>query len=542
MTPPPRSSRVMTRPAPPRPGRRGLASGYGPAPQPPGSAPSPPPCRHPRDSRMAGEARRVLTDRKDQTIGPDPADPSRAAAIRDPDSSRARRRAGRRPGDGRAGGSLHHAGRAGVAADPRSPRSGRPGRRAGPAAPAAPAPGPAGRGDARIGRCRTGRDGARRPAGDGARGRRDHARGRGGVRAPGPGHRRHRAGRPRAGADARRGARGAAGADAVSGGDRDRGVHQPGPGRPRADPAPAAGRGRRGGSGLPAGSLWGRAVPHARAGRGDRPAPLPGAGPPVRPGGGRCRHLRLPRARRGSLPGPGRPGAGPAAALARAAARGHRQLPDRRRARYRVGQLAACAPVPLADRDPARGVAGRGRLRRGGPPPHRAGGGAGRAERLFPGPAVPALPDRRGSGRRRLPGRRHRGAAGRADPRPGRHRPGRGPPRGAGASRPGPAGHRGPGLARPGTGSPGREPTRSPGSPPMRRRSAPASWIMSTPRSATTATPRRSPGCCAGSRTGGPEPTASELCSPAPHPRPRSSPRSPARRCPVTSRACPARK
>ena len=210
-------------------------------------------------------------------------------------------------------------------------------------------------------------------AGGGARGRRDHAGGRGGVRAPGPVHRRHRAGRPGSGADARRGAGGPAGADAVPGGDRNQGVHQPGRGRPRADPAAAAGRGRRGASGLPAGGLRGRAVPHARAGRRDRPAPLPGAGPPVRSRGGRGRHLRLPRARRGPLPGPGRPGAGPAAALAGAAARRHRQLPDRRRARYRMGQLAVRDPVTLADRDPARGVAGRGRLRRGGPPPHRAG-------------------------------------------------------------------------------------------------------------------------------------------------------------------------
>ena len=67
------------------------------------------------------------------------------------------------------------------------------------------------------------------------------------------------------------------------------------------------------------------------------------------------------------------------------------------------------------------------------------------------------------------------------------------------------------------------------------RRSAPASSIISTPRSGTTATPRRSAGCCTGSTSGGPEPTASEPCSPAPHPRPRSSPHSPARRCPATS-------
>ena len=222
-----------------------------------------------------------------------------------------------------------------------------------------------------MGRCRTAREGALRPAGGGAGGRRDHARGRGGVRAPGPVHRRHRAGRPRSGADARRGAGNAAGADAVPGGDRNQGVHRPGRPRPRADPAAAARRGRRGISGLPPGGVRGRAVPHARAGRRDRPAPLPGAGPPVRPGGGRGRHLRLPRARRGPLPGGGRPGAGAAAALAGAAARRHRQLPDRRRARYRMGQLAVCDPVPLADRDPARGVAGRGRLRHGSAPPHR---------------------------------------------------------------------------------------------------------------------------------------------------------------------------
>ena len=57
-----------------------------------------------------------------------------------------------------------------------------------------------------------------------------------------------------------------------------------------------------------------------------------------------------------------------------------------------MGQLAVRDPVTLADRDPARGVAGRGRLRHGSPPPDRARGGAGRAERLLPGPAVPRYP------------------------------------------------------------------------------------------------------------------------------------------------------
>ena len=60
------------------------------------------------------------------------------------------------------------------------------------------------------------------------------------------------------------------------------GVHQPGRPRPRADPAPPARRGRRGTAGLPPGGVRGRAVPRARAGRRDRPAPVPGAGPPVR--------------------------------------------------------------------------------------------------------------------------------------------------------------------------------------------------------------------------------------------------------------------
>ena len=185
----------------------------------------------------------------------------------------------------------------------------------------------------------------------------------------------------------------------VPGGDRNQGVHRPGRPRPRADPAAAAGRGRRGAAGLPAGGVRGRAVPHARAGRHHRPAPLPGAGPPVRPGGGRGGHLRLPRARRGPLPGPGRPGPGAAAALARAAARRHRQLPHRRRARYRMGQLAVPGLVTLADRGAARGVAGRGRLRHGRPPPHRARRGAGRAAASTSWPGCPRAtpPSRSGS-------------------------------------------------------------------------------------------------------------------------------------------------
>ena len=133
------------------------------------------------------------------------------------------------------------------------------------------------------------------------------------------------------------------------------------------------------------------------------------------------------------IPGPGS-----------AAARRHRQLPHRRRARYRMGQLAVRDPVPLADRGAARGMAGRCRLRHGSPPgPHRARRGAGRAERLLPRPGCPRATHRRGPGRRRLPRHRHRGPGGGADPGPGRHRPGRGPPRDAGGGAARPAGRRG---------------------------------------------------------------------------------------------------
>ena len=228
-------------------------------------------------------------------------------------------------------------------------------------------------GDARAGWDGTGGHGARRATGDGARGGRDHAGRGGGVRAPGPGRRYRRAGRPGSGADARRGAGGAAGTDAVPGGDRDPGVHQPGRPRPRAGPAPPADRGRRGISGLPPGGVRDRAVPRARAGRHDGPAPVPEAGTVLRSAGDRGRgHLRLPRARGGSVPRPRRPGAGAAAALACPAARHHRQLTDRGRPRHGLGELAAPGLVTLADGGAARAVAGRRRLRYGGPPPHRA--------------------------------------------------------------------------------------------------------------------------------------------------------------------------
>ena len=127
-------------------------------------------------------------------------------------------------------------------------------------------------------------------------------------------------------------------------------------------------------------------------------------------------------------------------------------------------------------------------------------------------------------------------SCGGADPRPGRHRPGRGPPRdadGNGAGRQVAAALAA--AARQGLAGTGADPLTGQAVDAPRPR--PASSIMSAPRSTTTATPRRSPGCCAGLITGGPEPTASEPCSPAPHPPARSSRRSPARRCPATSRA-----
>ena len=228
-------------------------------------------------------------------------------------------------------------------------------------------------GDAQAGRYRTRRHDARRVIGDGSRGGRDHARRGGGVHAPGPVRRHRCAGRSGSGADARRGAGGAAGADAVPGRDRDQGVHEPGRPQRRTGPAPPAGRGRRGISGLPLGGVRDRAVPHARAGRPDGPAPVPEAGTALRSAGGRGRqHLRLPRARRGSLPRPRRRGAGAAAALACLAARHHRQLTDSGRPRHGLGELAVPGLVTLADRGAARGVAGRRRLRCGGPQAHRA--------------------------------------------------------------------------------------------------------------------------------------------------------------------------
>ena len=107
--------------------------------------------------RIAGDS--GVAHRQDgRDNGPDRADPGRAAAGRNLEGGGAGGHAGRRRGGGRAGGSLPHAGRAAVAADPRSPRSRRPGRRAGPAAAAAPAAGAGGqragrggRGDARVG-------------------------------------------------------------------------------------------------------------------------------------------------------------------------------------------------------------------------------------------------------------------------------------------------------------------------------------------------------------------------------------------------------
>ena len=158
---------------------------------------------------------------------------------------------------------------------------------------------------------------------------------------------------------------GAAGTDAVPGGDRDQGVHQPGRPRPRAGPAPAAGRGRRGIPGLPPSGVRDRAVPRARAGRRDGPAAVPGTGTALRSAGGRGRkHLRLPRARRG-------------AALATSASRCWRGCgpglprcsPSPSTHRSRDGRDTAWAsrgtrPGRAGRRGAARGVAGRPRSAR----------------------------------------------------------------------------------------------------------------------------------------------------------------------------------
>ena len=232
-------------------------------------------------------------------------------------------------------------------------------------------------GGARAGWDGTGDHGARRASGDGARGGRDHAGRGGGVPAPGPGRRYRRAGRPGSGADARRGAGCASGTDAVPGGDRDQGVHQPGRPRPRAGPAPPADRGRRGISGLPPGGVRDRAVPRARAGRHDGPSPVPEAGTVLRSAGDRGRgHLRLPRVHLG-VPSRDlgvqvlarlRPWLASLLAITV-------ELTDRERPRHGLGELAVPGLVTLADGTGARAVAGRRRLRYGGPPPHRAGRG-----------------------------------------------------------------------------------------------------------------------------------------------------------------------
>ena len=165
---------------------------------------------------------------------------------------------------------------------------------------------------------------------------------------------------------------------------------------------PAAGRSRRAGIARPAT----RPRPAPVAGVEEAGNPPCGRRKPGTPGPARPARRRSARgsgsttAMSRSWPaGPGRPGAGPAAALARVAARRHRQLPHRRQARYRMGQLAVRDPVTLADRGAARGVAGRRRLRHGRPPPHRARRGAGRAERLLPDPGCPRAtpPSRSGS-------------------------------------------------------------------------------------------------------------------------------------------------
>jgi len=136
---------------------------------------------------------------------------------------------------------------------------------------------------------------------------------------------------------------------------------------------------------------------------------------------------------------------------------------------------------------------------------------------LRPRPAVPALPDGRGPGRRRLPRRRHRSARGRADPRPGRDRPGRGPAGDPGASGTGPPAPR----VAAALDAAARHGVAGTGVDPFTGRAADARTLCSRlldhvgAASATAATPRSSPRCCNGSMTGAPGPTASGPCSPA---------------------------
>ena len=319
--------------------------------------------------------------------------------------SRANRHAGRRPGGGRAGGSLRHAGRTAVAADPRSPRSRRPGQRAGPAAPATPAPGAAGRGDAGSG-----------------------GAGRAATIPSGP------PGAVRAGGaitlgveeeflllDPSTGATVLAAPELMRMLGGEPGVRQElmpfqvetatwvctsldEVGRElvrlrRLAAAAAASLGCR----LRASGVAPYRTPGLAAITGQpRYRELARRYAPVVAEAGTCAchvHIGVPSRDLGvQVLVRLRPWLAPLLAVTA-------NSPIALRAPYRMGQLAVCDPVTLADRRAARGVAGRRRLRHGGPPLHRPGRGAGRAQRLLPGPAVPALSHRRGPGRRRPPGR-----------------------------------------------------------------------------------------------------------------------------------------
>jgi len=111
---------------------------------------------------------------------------------------------------------------------------------------------------------------------------------------------------------------------------------------PRAGPAAAAGRGRRGAAGLPAGGLGGRAVPRARAGRDAstaRRAGLPQ--PPEGPAGPQQAHRRRGGARPVATAGVRPPGA-----------RGRRRQP----ARLRLLRPGAVLAPPQAPRDLGRRI------------------------------------------------------------------------------------------------------------------------------------------------------------------------------------------
>ena len=271
----------------------------------------------------------------------------------------------------------------------------------------------------------------------GARGWRDHAGRGGGVRAPGPVHRCRCAGRPGCGADAGGGAGGAARADAVPGGDRHRGVHRPGQCRPRVSPAAAACRGSRGASRLPL------------VASGTAPYSTPGLAAVT----DLPRYRELARRYGGLVADSGTCGChvhvgGPPGISAsrcwRGCGRGLRRCwpsPSTHRSRVAATRPGQAGGTRCGHAGPRRRRPRCGRTRP--PTMRRSAASSGGARRWMSGASTssrgcPRVTRPWSMGRGRLPRRQHRGAAGRADPRPRRDRAGGGPPGHAGGSGAGP--------------------------------------------------------------------------------------------------------